>query len=81
MKVPYTFTGHLYFVEKRDIRSDNRLSNCSVNWIVCRKKCLAFVQAAKLYAEEEKSFLIGTDSSYLTVILPAVEPMVGGECG
>lgn len=81
MKVTYTFTGHLYFVEKRDIRSDNGLSSCSVNWIVCRKKHLTFVQAAKLHAEEEKSFLIGTDSSYLTVILPAVEPMVGGECG
>lgn len=80
-KVQNTFAGHPHFVEKEDIKSKRRCDRCSVDWGTCKKKSIQFVQAAKIYIEDEKLFLIGRGFSYLTVILPAVEPMVGGERG
>lgn len=80
-KVQNTFAGHPYFVENCEIASNHKRRNCRLVWINCWEKDSQFGQTAEIYVEERKWFLIGTGFSYLTVILPAVEPMAGGERG
>lgn len=80
-KVHNTFAGHPYFVENWEIASNHKRRDCRLVWINCWEKGSQFGQTAEIYVEERKWFLIGTGFSYLTVILPAVEPMAEGERG
>lgn len=88
MKVHRTFTGHPLLGEKCctaacDAERRRLDYPCFVS-VLCmetQKLCLVFVQFAELHKSEKNQFLIGKVFSYLTVILPDMESVAGGERG